>query len=177
VSTVATVAQVSTAIVVPGHATRGRDGVYRISATCRGLLREAERIAERTRVDAVILTGWAPNGGASEAEQMRDAWRGPEVELVVEPTASVTAENASRTVPLLVERGIERAIVVCARFHVYRSRFFFSRLYEAAGIRAEFRVADAPTGVRALAWELAAAMVCRRQLRAAKAELARAAGT
>ena len=168
---------VSTAIVVPGHATRGRDGLYRISQTCRGLVREAESIAGRTAVDAVIFSGWAPNGGASEAEQMRDAWRGPDVELVLEPTASVTAENASRTVPLLVERGIERAIVVCARFHVYRSRFFFSRLYEAAGITAELRVADVPTGVRAIAWEIAAAAVCRRQLRAARAELGRAAGT
>ena len=35
-----------TAIVVPGHGRRGRDGVYRISATCLGLVREAERIAE-----------------------------------------------------------------------------------------------------------------------------------
>jgi uncharacterized SAM-binding protein YcdF (DUF218 family) len=171
------VASVRSAIVVPGHATRGSDGVYRISASCVGLVREAERIAEQTPVDAVIFTGWAPKGGASEAEQMRDAWRGPDVELVVEPTASVTAENASRTVPLLVERGIRRAIVVCARFHVYRSRFFFSRLYAAAGITAEFRVANVPAGVRALAWEIAAAAVCRRQLRAAKAELGRAAST
>jgi uncharacterized SAM-binding protein YcdF (DUF218 family) len=173
----ATVVNVSTAIVVPGHATRGRDGVYRISQTCRGLVREAEWVAEHTPVDAVIFTGWAPNGGASEAEQMRDAWRGPNVELVLEPTASVTAENASRTVPLLVERRIELAIVVCARFHVYRSRFFFSRLYAAADITAEFRVADVPAGVRALAWEIAAAAVCRRQLRAARAELGRAAST
>jgi uncharacterized SAM-binding protein YcdF (DUF218 family) len=168
---------VGTAIVVPGHAKRGRDGVYRISATCLGLVREAERIARQTPVDAVIFTGWAPRGGESEAEQMRDAWRGPDVELVVEPTASVTAENASRTVPMLVERRIRRAIVVCARFHVYRTRFFFSRLYAAAGITAELRVAQVPTGVRALAWEIAAAAVCRRQLRAAKAELARAPGT
>ena len=39
---------------------------------------------------------------------MRDAWRGPAVELVVEPSASVTAENAARTLPLLVSRGVER---------------------------------------------------------------------
>ena len=38
---------------------------------------------------------------------MRAAWRGPDVELVVEPTASITAENAARTLPLLVERGVD----------------------------------------------------------------------
>ena len=36
---------------------------------------------------------------------MRAAWQGPAVELVVEPTASITAENAARTLPLLLERG------------------------------------------------------------------------
>jgi uncharacterized SAM-binding protein YcdF (DUF218 family) len=168
---------VRTAIVVPGHATRGRDGVYRISAACLGLVREAERIASRVEVDAVIFSGWARAGGPSEAEQMRSAWRGRDVELVVESTASVTAENASRTIPLLLERGIRRAVVVCAPFHVYRARFFFSRLCRAHGIETDFRVAHVPTGLRELAWEVAAAAVCRRQLRTARAELAEATGT
>jgi uncharacterized SAM-binding protein YcdF (DUF218 family) len=163
---------VRTAIVIPGHSSRGRDGVYRISAACLGLVREAERLAELTPVDAVVFSGWARAGGPPEAVQMRSAWRGPDTELVVEPSASVTAENASRTVPLLVERGISRAVVVCAPFHVYRTRFFFSRLYEARGIEAEFHVAQVATDFRALAWELAAAAVCWRQLRAARAELA-----
>jgi uncharacterized SAM-binding protein YcdF (DUF218 family) len=164
---------VRTAIVIPGHGTSGPDGVHRISATCLALVREAERIAERTQVDAVLFSGWG-RGGPSEAEQMRSAWRGRDVELVLEQTATVTAENASRTVPLLVERGIRRAVVVCAPFHLYRARFFFSRLYSAHGIETEFRVAQVVTSVRAVAWEVAAAFACRRQLRAARAELSQA---
>jgi uncharacterized SAM-binding protein YcdF (DUF218 family) len=160
-----------TAIVVPGHSRRGPDGVYRISAACLGLVGEAERIAELTAVEAVIFSGWARAGGAPEAVQMQSAWRGPEVELVVESTASVTAENASRTLPLLVERGIRHAVVVCAPFHVYRTRFFFSRLYRARGVEPEFHVARVATGLRALGWEIAAAAACRRQLRAALVEL------
>jgi hypothetical protein len=163
---------VRTAIVIPGHSRCGPDGVYRISAACLGLVREAEWIAELTPVDAVVFSGWARSAGPSEAVQMRSAWRGPGTELVVESTASVTAENASRTVPMLMERGIRRAVVVCAPFHVYRTRFFFSRLYGARGIEAEFHVAQVAAGFRALAWEVAAAAVCRRQLRAARAELA-----
>jgi hypothetical protein len=69
---------------------------------------------------------------------MRDEWHGPEgVEIVVEPTAARTAENASRTLPLLAERGIRRALVVCTAFHRHRVQYFFTRLYSAAGIETE----------------------------------------
>ena len=71
---------------------------------------------------------------------MLAAWRGADVELVVEPTAAVTAQNASRTLPLLLERGITRAVVVCTRLHGRRARFFFSRLYGPAGIDTSFRL-------------------------------------
>jgi uncharacterized SAM-binding protein YcdF (DUF218 family) len=162
---------VQTAIVVPGHGARGRDGAYRISSTCVTLVREAERIAHDQPARAVVFSGWAPSGSPSEAEQMQAVWRGPDVELVVEPTARVTAENASRTIPLLLERRIRRAIVVVAPLHLYRSRFLFTRLYHASGIETEFRVARAPRTMRGLLWELGAAAVCRRQLKAASAEL------
>jgi uncharacterized SAM-binding protein YcdF (DUF218 family) len=161
-----------TAIVVPGNEVRDGDGVYRISAVCLALVREAERLAAMDPVDAVVFSGWSRAGGASEAEQMRDAWKGPEAELVVEPTATLTVENATRTLPLLVERGIERALVVCAPLHLFRTRYFFSRLYGPHGIETEFRVVRALPGPRAFVWELVAATVCRRHLRAARAELA-----
>jgi uncharacterized SAM-binding protein YcdF (DUF218 family) len=154
---------VRTALVVPGH--HGPD-------RCLDLVREAERVAAETPIDVVVLSGGSRRGARSEAEQMRAAWRGPDVELLVEPTASVTAENASRTLPLLLERGIRRALVVCAPLHLYRTRFFFTRLYGAHGVETEFRVAPVAPSVRALLWELGAATACRRQLRAARAELA-----
>jgi uncharacterized SAM-binding protein YcdF (DUF218 family) len=154
---------VRTAVVVPGHHARDRG---------LDLVREAERAAAETPVEVVVFSGRSRRGGLSEAEQMRAAWRGPDVELLVEPTASVTAENASRTLPLLLERGIDRALVVCAPLHLYRARFFFTRLYGAHGVETEFRVAPVAPSVRALLWELGAAPACRRQLRAARAELA-----
>ena len=161
----------SIAIVVPGNGRFERDGTYRIGRRCRALVREAERLAERLDVRAVVFTGWARDGAESEAEQMRDAWRGPDVELVVEPTASVTAENATRTLPLLLARDVRRAFVVCAPLHLYRTRFFFTRLYGAYGIDTEFHVARTRRSVGAVLWEVAAATACRRQLRAARAEL------
>lgn len=160
-----------TAIVVLGNGGRRR-GERPITEACLALVREGERIAASRAVDAVVLTGGSRGGGPSEAEQMYAAWEGrPDVDLVVEPTASITAENAARTLPLLVERGMSRAVVVSAPLHVYRTRFFFSRLFEPHGIQTSFHVAAVPQGARALAREIAAAPLCRRQLRAARAEL------
>jgi DUF218 domain-containing protein len=159
-----------TAIVVPGHGTHVPTG-YRISSRCRRLVAAAESLALRLEPAAVVFTGWSPLGGPSEAEQMRDAWRGPNVELVVEPTATVTA---ARTLPLLLDRGIERAIVVCAPFHYVRTRYFFRRLYAARGIETHVRTVPVAPSPRALAWELAALPWARRQLRRALAELERA---
>jgi DUF218 domain-containing protein len=79
-----------TAIVVPGHARRGR-----ISEVCVSLVREAERLAAAADVVAVVFSGGSVHGGEPEAEQMRAVWHGPQVEVVVEPTAGVTAENAA----------------------------------------------------------------------------------
>lgn len=161
---------VRTAIVVLGNGGRRRGG-RPITDACLALVRESKRIAASRAVDVVVLTGGSRGGGPSEAEQMHTAWAGPEVDLVVEPTASITAENAARTLPLLVERGVDRAIVVCAPFHVCRTQFFFSRLFEPRGIQTSFHVAAVEQGARAFAWEIAAAPLCRRQLRAARAEL------
>ena len=159
------------AIVVPGNGRFERDGVYRITGRCRRLVVEAERLAERLSPGVVVFSGWSPGDGPSEAEQMRDSWRGPEVELVVEPTAALTAQNAARTLPLLLERGIDRAIVVCAPLHSFRTRLFFERIYGRFGIATELHVVRMAPTPRGLAWELAALPFFRPQLRAAQAEL------
>src|SRR6266581_1931657 len=118
----------SRALVVPGSGRFDRSGGYRISRVCRRLVAEAERLAERLAPRAVVFSGGSPNGGASEAEQMARLWRGPTVELLLERTALTTAENASRTLPLLREHEIAEAVVVCAPLHLYRARWFFRRL-------------------------------------------------
>jgi uncharacterized SAM-binding protein YcdF (DUF218 family) len=161
------------ALVVLGSSRRDRTGAYNISRGCRQVVAHAAQLAERLDPAVVILSGWAPDGGLSEAEQMRALWGGPETELVLEPTASTTAENAARTLPPLLERGIEHATVVCTPLHVYRARWFFRRLYTAHGIRTSFespRVLPTPP---ALIWELGALTVRSRQLRAAERELER----
>jgi uncharacterized SAM-binding protein YcdF (DUF218 family) len=136
------------------------------------LVLEAEEIVSSTGAHVVVFSGWSPRGGRSEAEQMRDAWHGPYVELVVEPTAATTAQNAARTLPLLLERGIGAAVVVCAPPHLARTRFFFRTLYRGSGVDVTFRAARIAPTARAVLWELLAFPFVPAQLHAARAELA-----
>ena len=162
-----------TAIVVLGHRTLGSDRVHRISPRCVRLVREAEGLVSAGVADVVVFSGWSSTGGPSEAEQMRDAWRGPDAELVVEPTARHTAQNAARTLPLLLQRGVGRVVVVCAPSHLLRTRVLFGRLYRSSGVDVAFRAPRLAPSIRAIVWELAALPLLPLQLRAARAELAR----
>lgn len=136
------------AIVVPGSTVVG---------VRERLVRTAERLARDG--DVVVFSG------LDEAEHMRSIWRGPEVELVVEHSARSTAENAARTLPLLLERGVLDALVVCAPAHLVRARWIFGRIYGSAGIAVRFRAGRVWPTPGALAWELVAATVARRQVR------------
>ena len=162
-----------TAIVVPGHGWLDLAGMHRISDRCLQLVGEAEQLVIRADADLVVFSGWSPTGGPSEAEQMRDAWHGAAVELVVEPTATSTAENAARTLPLLLERGVVHAVVVCAPPHLLRTQLLFRRLYRGSGVEVGFRVARLVPTVRAVVWELLALPFLPYQLHTARAELAR----
>jgi uncharacterized SAM-binding protein YcdF (DUF218 family) len=102
---------------------------------------------------------------------MKDAWQGRDVELVVEPTAKHTGENASRTLPLLRERGIERAAVVCTAAHSLRVRLLFDRIYRARGIDVGYRLVRGRLNPRAILWELLSLPFVPLQIARAEREL------
>lgn len=147
--------------------------MHRISRRCLDLIAEAERLAATLEPELVVFTGWSSTGGESEAEQMKAAWGGPPIELVAEPTARTTAENASRSLALLLEREIGAAVVVCTPLHLARTSLFFGRLYRANGLAVSFRVARVRPSVRAVVWELSALPLVPFQLRSAHADLDR----
>jgi uncharacterized SAM-binding protein YcdF (DUF218 family) len=137
-----------------------------LAGTRRRLVAEAERAAEALRADLVVMTGWAPTSGASEAALMRALWRGPaSAEVVLEETASTTVENAVRTLPLLAERGVKDAVVICTPLHLARARWIFRRVYGEHGIDVRFRPARVLPTPGALLWELGALTVVARQVR------------
>jgi uncharacterized SAM-binding protein YcdF (DUF218 family) len=158
------------AIVVLGRGGWRRPNA-RTDAALRDLVGAAEALVVEGVGDVVVLTGGSQAGRPSEAEQMLAAWQVPDVEVLLEPTAATTAENAARTLPLLLERDVRRVVVVCSPLHARRTRYFFVRLYEPHGIEVTTRCAEVAEGARALARELAAATLRRRQLRAVSAEL------
>ncbi len=137
-----------------------------LAGTRRRLVAEAERAARAAGSELVVLTGWAPTGGPSEAGLMRSLWRGPTaVELVLEERASSTVENAVLTLPLLVERGVTDAVVICAPLHLGRARWIFRAVYGDRGIAVRFRSARVLPTPGALLWELGALTVVARQVR------------
>ena len=160
------------ALVVPGHGDLLSDGAYRLTARCDQLLRHAAELAARRRPRAVVFTGWSPYGGESEAAQMLAAWPGRrDVELLAEETAATTAQNAARTLPLLLERGVSEATIICTPLHRLRVAYFFRAIYGRFGIACRFSSAECGFSAAALAWEAVALSVARRQKREALAEL------
>jgi len=160
-------------IVVPGSGGLDAAGTYRIGARALAGVRAAARLAEARTPLVVVFTGWSPVGGPSEAEQMLAAWDGPGgVDLVVEPSATITAENMSRSLPHFLERGVREVTIVCGTLHLARVRYHFGGVYPRHGIRCTYlRTRQRPTPA-VLAWEAAAVLAMRRQRRAALAEIA-----
>jgi hypothetical protein len=83
-----------------------------------------------------VLTGWTTTGGLSEAEQMLTAWSEPGTPAILEVAGRSTAENASRTLPLILAAGsIRRVTVVTSAWHV-RAPYFFAP-YRRFGLRVD----------------------------------------
>lgn len=138
------------ALVVPGST---------LARTRERLVREAERVAEQIGSQLVVFSG------RDEAEHMHSLWRGPDVELLVDESATSTVENAAHTLPLLVERDVREVVVVCAPAHALRAGWIFRRIYGAHGIHVTMRRARVLPTPGALVYELVAATVARRQVR------------
>ena len=112
--------------IVLGHREPGVSAEHRISAHSRARLRRAARLAREHAIRAVILTGYTHTGGLSEAEQMGLEWTVPEVPVLLEVAGRNTAENASRSLPLVVAQGgIAKVSVVTSAWHL-RTAYFFA---------------------------------------------------
>ncbi len=125
-------------VIVLGHREAGISAEHRISDETRARLRRAERLCRAAPPRAVILTGYSRTAaGLSEAEQMKAEWTAPGVPAVLEDAGRDTAENASRSLPLIrAMGGIRRVTVVTSGWHV-RAPYFFAP-YRLFGLRLSF---------------------------------------
>jgi hypothetical protein len=163
-------------IVIPGSGRLEADGSYRIGARARDCVRTAARLAERRRPLLGVFSGWSPVSGPTEAEQMLEAWDGPDdVDLVLERSATITAENMSRSLPHILDHGVREVTIVCGALHLPRVRYHFGGVYPRHGIRCSYTLTRQTPTPATLAWEAAAFMLMRSQRRAALAEIESAA--
>jgi glucosamine-6-phosphate deaminase len=158
-------------VIVLGHREPGISSEHRISSHSRARLHRAAQICAREPVRAVVLTGFTHTGGLSEAEQMALEWPVADVPLLLEVAGRNTAENASRSLPLvLAEGGVRRVSVVTSAWHL-RTPYFFSP-YRAYGLEVRLRPARPLRGwAHLVAEELGGLAGMRAQRRAAMAAM------
>ncbi len=112
--------------VVLGHREPSISAEHRISHESLGRLHRGEWIARRHPTLAAILTGYTSTGGLSEAEQMRAAWSVADVPPVLEVAGRDTAENATRSLPLVLALGDARRVTVVTSAWHLRAPYHFA---------------------------------------------------
>ena len=156
-------------LVVLGHRDAGIDTEHRVSFQSRARLRRARRLAERSPVRAAVLTGYTTTGGLSEAEQMKTAWDEHAAPALLEVAGRNTAENASRSLPILLALGDVTHVTVVSSFWHVRVPWFFAP-YRRYGLRVEYRASFSHRGwLRLLRRELREALRARSERRVAMA--------
>ncbi len=98
-------------VAVLGYSRRRDKALHRI---CAERLSHAEPLAADAR--AVVLSGMP------EAELMRAAWTGSDVELICDPDARSTAQNAANVASVARELGADELVVVTSGWHRLRAR-------------------------------------------------------
>jgi len=155
-------------LIVLGHREPSVSPEHRISCESRARLHRAARECRRDPPRAVILTGYTKGGGLSEAEQMEEEWSFPAVPAVLEDAGRDTAENASRSLPIIRAMGeIRRVTVVTSAWHV-RAPYFFAP-YRVLGLRLSFRCSAQGSWLRMLWHEFRNLPAVRRERRRAMA--------
>ena len=105
-------------VAVLGFSTRHGSGLHPI---CAARLKLAEQAADGA--DAVVLSGWSRRRHRpSEAQLMRDAWRGPDVPLVVDGDATTTLGNARAVAAAAAGLGATEVVLVTSSWHARRAR-------------------------------------------------------
>jgi uncharacterized SAM-binding protein YcdF (DUF218 family) len=89
-------------------------------------------------VRAVVLTGYTTTGGLSEAEQMKASWDEHVAPAVLEVAGRNTAENAARSLPIILAIGEAADVTVVSSAWHLRVPLFFAP-YRDRGLRVSYR--------------------------------------
>ena len=108
----------------------------RLHGICADRLAYAQENAQGAR--AVVFSGW------SEAEPMRAAWTGHDVQLICDAQARSTADNAANVAALARELRAEELVVVTSPWHRTRARILVGAALRGSGIRFSVEAAEGP---------------------------------
>jgi glucosamine-6-phosphate deaminase len=157
--------------VVLGHREPSVSTEHRISHESFGRLHRAEWIARRRPTLAAVLTGYTSTGGLSEAEQMRAAWSLTDVPPILEVAGRDTAENATRSLPIVLALGdVRRVTVVTSAWHL-RAPYHF-RAWRRYGLDVHFAFDWRGDWRRMMLHELRSMRTMRAERRSALAAMA-----
>jgi uncharacterized SAM-binding protein YcdF (DUF218 family) len=121
----------SRVVVVLGYSNGSVDGLHPV---CEARLVTAAQLA--TPDDVVVLSGWARDGGSrSEAELMAAAWMGSAAELVVDPDARTTVENAVNALNDVLRVGAREVVIVTSSWHAPRAKAALRWLLRHTGVK------------------------------------------
>lgn len=130
-------------VAVLGYSRRRDKELHRI---CAARLAHAQGLATDAR--AVVLSGMP------EAELMRAAWVGSEVELICDPDARSTAQNAANVAAVAQALNADELVVVTSGWHRVRALLFLKLALRGSGIRVSVETASGPRPPLLLAREL-----------------------
>ncbi len=131
-------------VAVLGYSDRRGDGLHPV---CAARLERALPFADEART--VVLSGWGRRRGARpEAELMRHAWKGRSANVVADPHARTTAENAARVAAIALRLRADELVVVTSGWHAPRARLLFLAALRGSGVRLSMASADGPRGLQ-----------------------------
>jgi glucosamine-6-phosphate deaminase len=157
--------------VVLGHREPAISVEHRISHESLGRLHRGEWVARRHPTLAAVLTGYTSTGGLSEAEQMRAAWSVADVPPLLEVAGRDTAENASRSLPLVLALGDARRVTVVTSAWHLRAPYHF-QAWREHGLEVAFAFDWRGDWPRMIAHELRGLRTVRAERRRALAAMA-----
>jgi uncharacterized SAM-binding protein YcdF (DUF218 family) len=118
-------------VVVLGYSDGGAGALHPV---CAARLEKAAEVA--TAEDVVVLSGWARGRETgSEAELMAAAWRGSSAELVVDPDARTTVENAANALNDVLRVGAREVVIVTSSWHAARAKAAMRWLLRHTGVK------------------------------------------
>lgn len=136
-------------VVVLGYSERGGRDLHPV---CASRLAHGAVVARSD--DVVVLSGWARHPRVRpEAELMAEAWTGRCRELVVDPDARHTLDNATNALDDLVRTGASTVVVVTSRWHAPRARAIFIWIVRGTGTQVVTSSPVEPTDLRRLVAE------------------------